>query len=413
MPPTVNYSSTNTLTIGQSIVHRPSISGTYDAGTLAFNVNNIYLSNSSTSTGLTISSDGTISGTPVVLTDGTETIQVHYSYSEGGVQFSTTAFFNYLIIDIPPSSLSYPSSSLLLTVGSPMPTTSPTVGGGDILLWEISPPLPTGMLFDMTIGEISGTPNAVDPETLYTITATNSGGTTTTTISIRVTQPPSTGGDPYVTTLKGITYKLDNISGVCRMLQGSIDGTPLIINAEMKKDSYQTEEEMNKWALAHDADRQKIYNQSFYTRILAKFGTDSVAIIDLEKGEISNSQGSKIQITRCNSEEVGSSLDMYSYETKCRAACDLHFGKATLRVKWFENRQLRNEFSISGAEFVKNADGFIIRPMSTKQCRVKKIGTDKMIKMGDSIMRKSVLETFYTIQEDGVRRSKSLNIQCV
>ena len=41
------------------------------------------------------------------------------------------------------------------------------------------------------------------------------------------------GGDPYVYTLDKQLYKLDNISGYCRMLQGIVNDKEIIINVEM------------------------------------------------------------------------------------------------------------------------------------------------------------------------------------
>ena len=40
------------------------------------------------------------------------------------------------------------------------------------------------------------------------------------------------GGDPYITTLSGITYKMDDFTGFSRMLQGTIDNKLFTINAE-------------------------------------------------------------------------------------------------------------------------------------------------------------------------------------
>ena len=53
--------------------------------------------------------------------------------------------------------------------------------------YAISPALPAGLHFDSTNGKISGTPTAYSPATTYTITATNAGGSSTTTLSIQVT----------------------------------------------------------------------------------------------------------------------------------------------------------------------------------------------------------------------------------
>ena len=53
--------------------------------------------------------------------------------------------------------------------------------------YSISPALPAGLSFDSTNGKISGTPTGYSPATNYTITATNAGGSSTTTLSIQVT----------------------------------------------------------------------------------------------------------------------------------------------------------------------------------------------------------------------------------
>jgi sugar lactone lactonase YvrE len=52
--------------------------------------------------------------------------------------------------------------------------------------YTISPTLPTGLLFNTETGVISGTPTSTNPNTTYTITASNYSGTSTTTISFAV-----------------------------------------------------------------------------------------------------------------------------------------------------------------------------------------------------------------------------------
>lgn len=59
-----------------------------------------------------------------------------------------------------------------------------TVGG-----YSIDKPLPTGLVFDPTTGIISGTPTAGFPLTVYTITARNAAGSSSTTLSITVNGP--------------------------------------------------------------------------------------------------------------------------------------------------------------------------------------------------------------------------------
>ena len=67
-----------------------------------------------------------------------------------------------------------------------MTTGVPGVSGGPVVSWSISPSLPTGLSIDSNTGEVSGTPTVLSSLTIYTITATNTGGSATTTIDITV-----------------------------------------------------------------------------------------------------------------------------------------------------------------------------------------------------------------------------------
>ena len=67
-----------------------------------------------------------------------------------------------------------------------MTTETPTVGGGTITSWSVSPSLPAGLSLDSSTGAISGTPSAVTSSANYIITATNTGGSDTATITIVV-----------------------------------------------------------------------------------------------------------------------------------------------------------------------------------------------------------------------------------
>jgi gliding motility-associated-like protein len=52
--------------------------------------------------------------------------------------------------------------------------------------FTIDKPLPAGLTFDQTTGKISGTPTAISPATDYTVTAYNTGGSSSFTLSIKV-----------------------------------------------------------------------------------------------------------------------------------------------------------------------------------------------------------------------------------
>ena len=127
------------------------------------------------------SSTGTISGTPTSITSSA-TYTVTASNSGG----SATATVTIEVTDAAPSSIVYNPSSATLTKNVAMTTNTPTVGGGTVVSWTISPALPAGLTFDTSTGAISGTPTAVSNSTAYTVTATNAGGSDTATITIQV-----------------------------------------------------------------------------------------------------------------------------------------------------------------------------------------------------------------------------------
>src|SRR5690606_29064617 len=62
----------------------------------------------------------------------------------------------------------------------------PTSAGGAVTSWQVTPELPAGLSLDPQSGVVSGTPENVAPETTYVITASNSGGSTSTELRITV-----------------------------------------------------------------------------------------------------------------------------------------------------------------------------------------------------------------------------------
>lgn len=134
--------------------------------------------------GLTLnSSTGVITGTPT--TPGELTCVVTAANSAG----STSVTLTITIIDVAPSALTYSPNSLEASVGHVFTSASPSNAGGTITQFDSSPPLPSGLTLSAT-GAIVGTPTTRTPQATYTITASNNGGSTSTTITLRVIAPP-------------------------------------------------------------------------------------------------------------------------------------------------------------------------------------------------------------------------------
>jgi hypothetical protein len=84
----------------------------------------------------------------------------------------------------PPSNLGYAATNNF-TLNSPIVPLNPTVNG-NVTSYSVTPSLPPGLTLNTTTGVISGTPTQLSTATNYTITASNSSGSTTFIISIAV-----------------------------------------------------------------------------------------------------------------------------------------------------------------------------------------------------------------------------------
>lgn len=84
-----------------------------------------------------------------------------------------------------PSALVYPSPAILATAGRAIPPDLPTVKG-TVTAWSVLPALPGGLTLDPVTGSVAGTPTAPSPQATYTVTAANSAGKATASLSITV-----------------------------------------------------------------------------------------------------------------------------------------------------------------------------------------------------------------------------------
>ena len=123
---------------------------------------------------------GTISGTPTVSFSATTyTVTAYNAAGSSSTTVTLTCNANGLL----PTITYDPFSVNVFTTNTAITTLTPTVGNSPTS-YSISGTLPTGLTFDASTGNISGTPTAVQAATLYTVTATNASGSATTTLSI-------------------------------------------------------------------------------------------------------------------------------------------------------------------------------------------------------------------------------------
>ena len=89
----------------------------------------------------------------------------------------------------PPSSVSYAENPVVGYVGNSITSATPIVTGGAATSFSVSLVLPSGLIFDTKTGIVSGTPRAAMASANYKVTAANSYGSASTTLTILLNGP--------------------------------------------------------------------------------------------------------------------------------------------------------------------------------------------------------------------------------
>lgn len=129
-----------------------------------------------------VSGECRITGTPTTLSSAS-----NYTVTVSNTGGSSNATVSIAVVDVVPSALSFAASPFSLTKNSAMTAANSTHSGGTLTSCS-SAGLPAGISVSLVSGEcrISGTPTSVSASSNYTISATNSGGTGTASVSIAV-----------------------------------------------------------------------------------------------------------------------------------------------------------------------------------------------------------------------------------
>ncbi|MGE4620115.1 MAG: Ig domain-containing protein [Planctomycetota bacterium] len=165
---------------------------------------------------------GTISGTPLVVSDATE-----YVVTASNTVGSNSSVLTIEVIGTPPCDLLYPVSFIGMLVGDILDPLVPDVGCGPIVEFSVTPALPAGLHLDVTSGVISGVANAVSPQMIHYVTASNASGSTTFPLIMRI-DPQAPCQFSYPTSL--VTVELHQIFEV--LLPAVSCGTVEIFSVE-------------------------------------------------------------------------------------------------------------------------------------------------------------------------------------
>lgn len=123
---------------------------------------------------------GAITGTPLSIAQGT------WRVTAGNSGGSATCDLALTVIAAPPANLTYAVNPVVATKGVALAPDRPSSTGGPVASYGVTPALPAGLALDPASGIVSGTPTALAPSAAYVVTATNSGGSTTATLTLTV-----------------------------------------------------------------------------------------------------------------------------------------------------------------------------------------------------------------------------------
>ena len=173
-PGSLTYNTPNIFNVGTEIT---SLNPTVSGGTVAS-----FTVLPSLPGGLSINSTtGVISGTPSAIIGVTT-----YTVTAANISGSETFNISITINMAAPSELSYATPNIFFTEQTITPL-SPQVFG-NVFSYNISPALSAGLNFNTVTGVISGMPAAPSGAVTYIITATNSGGSSSTNVVITVNE---------------------------------------------------------------------------------------------------------------------------------------------------------------------------------------------------------------------------------
>jgi hypothetical protein len=158
--------------------------------------------------GLSLGTDGAIGGTASAVS-----AQTNYTIKAANSSGSTTFVLALKVDPAAPSGFGYEdskknaitSAGIVATQGKAIDPITPVITG-TVDSYSVNPALPAGLFLDSKSGTVSGTPKSVQVITVYTITATNAGGSATFGLNVTVNAPPAVQSGVFRTRVQGMSY---------------------------------------------------------------------------------------------------------------------------------------------------------------------------------------------------------------
>ena len=216
-------------------------------------------------------------------------------------------------------------------------------------------------------------------------------------------------GDPYLTTLSGVTYKMDDFTGFVRLLQGTYQGKPFTINGENKLLTNSEIKELLEWRQTKMQGMNFSDNVRFgkfpayFTKLFISHG-DNYCIVD------SNS----LQVLESNYEpEISHSVEInkgyvWSNALKTTSCAKITVGELQITMMSYEDKDIRNGFKLLNMHKVENKSGPLVHPLYVKDMKIRSIRSVTEIKQKAPRVNKKVSNEEFI--ENGTKTQHTFNI---
>ena len=193
------------------------------------------------------------------------------------------------------------------------------------------------------------------------------------------------GGDPYLVTLEGKLYKMENFNGYSRMIQGYLGNKLLTINAETKitnnnqavftdkyvednligiKDDLVTEFKNNNY---------KDKNNAFITKLYIQLDSENI-LIDLNSlNIIENNSNFKIESNGSDETLIKNNGLLKHYWGIKEETIKIDMSFIKIIVSKSKSPQINGFFSISNGELIENPTGALANTIFRKDMKIKSL----------------------------------------
>jgi hypothetical protein len=206
------------------------------------------------------------------------------------------------------------------------------------------------------------------------------------------------GGDPYVTTISNIRYKLPAMNAPIRFYQGLVDGKLLTINAQLRTtpnsdmiaDNIRSYFEFKHKVPAHKLKELEyaVYaneNLCFYEKFYVSYNDSELVVnvwdhkfkIEKYKGKISSETSTRTDLI---------SLCTGAYDKYDSNTLKFALGSANLYITVYPNKLVRNSVYLE-APGIRGGNGVVVNTLSVKHMTLESLDSHVAVVKKDSAMK--------------------------